>query len=200
MLRGLVRTVSRPSRGHEADAPPQADNGWRARLAGLGGAQADRTLLRLVRAEAAEVLGHEGAQGYEAVLPHQGFLEMGFDSLTAVELRNRLGERTGLRLPATLLFDCPTAAAVTGHLRPQLLDDTVGAPKEQPAAAPDLETQLAQLESTLTTALSHTTEGATIAARLRELAARVAGPAEAPDVSSATAEELFGILDDELRL
>ncbi|MFF2184737.1 SDR family NAD(P)-dependent oxidoreductase [Streptomyces sp. NPDC058155] len=200
VLRGLVRTVSRPSRGHEADAPPSTDNGWRARLAGLSGAEADRTLLRLVRAEAAEVLGHEGAQGYEAVLPHQGFLEMGFDSLTAVELRNRLGERTGLRLPATLLFDCPTAAAVADHLRPRLLDDTPGAPKGQPAAAPDLETQLAQLESTLTTSLSHTTQGATIAARLRELAARVAGPAEAPDVSSATAEELFGILDDELRL
>ncbi|WP_381801885.1 phosphopantetheine-binding protein [Streptomyces niveus] len=174
VLRGLVRTVGRPSRGHETDAPPSADNGRRARLAGLSGAEADRTPLRLVRAEAAEVLGHDGVRGYQAVLPHQGFLEMGFDSLTAVELRNRLGERTGLRPPATLLFDCPTAAEVADSLRPRLLDDTPGAPKEAPPA-PDLETQLAQLEPTLTTTLSHTAEGATIAARLRELAARVAG-------------------------
>lgn len=59
---------------------------------------------------------------------------------------------------------------------------------------------MAQLESAITTAPPHTAEGATIAAPLRGLAARVAGPTEASDVSSATAEELLGIPDDELRL
>ncbi|MEU4245490.1 SDR family NAD(P)-dependent oxidoreductase, partial [Actinoplanes sp. NPDC026619] len=109
LLRNLTRTVA---------TAPAGETGLRQQLAGMSPAEQDRTLEDLVRGLAAAVLGH---QGVESVQSARAFKDVGFDSLTAVELRNRLGRGTGLRLPATLIFDYPTPQALAGYLRAQLV-------------------------------------------------------------------------------
>ncbi|MYQ67521.1 MULTISPECIES: type I polyketide synthase, partial [unclassified Streptomyces] len=116
LLTGLIRT---PVRRTAAGAGSATATGLAARLAGLGETERRETMLDLVRGQIAVVLGHSGAQ---TVNPNRAFQDLGFDSLTAVELRNRLGTATGLRLPATVVFDYPTAELLSGHL----LDSVLG--------------------------------------------------------------------------
>ncbi len=105
LLRGLVRVPARRA---------AADGSLARRLAEAPEAERDAVVLELVRTHVAGVLGHPEV---EAVEPERAFKELGFDSLAAVELRNRLTQVTGLRLPATLLFDHPTPVAVAVYLR-----------------------------------------------------------------------------------
>ncbi|MFJ2709178.1 type I polyketide synthase, partial [Streptomyces sp. NPDC087428] len=106
-----------------------------ARLAGLGTEDRERALLDLVRGHAAAVLGHAGA---EAVPAERGFLDSGFDSLTALELRNRLGEVTGCRLAPTLIFDYPSATELATHLRQTLFGEDTPADDLSAATADEL--------------------------------------------------------------
>ncbi|PPT15954.1 type I polyketide synthase [Streptomyces cinnamoneus] len=129
VLRGLVRA---PAVRRVADAGRGQESGLKERLLATPEADRERLLLDLVRTRAAAVLGHTSQ---DALAPRAGFLDTGFDSLTAVELRNSLGSATGLRLPSTLLFDYPTPLALAQHLREQLFPNAGGAADVDPEEA-----------------------------------------------------------------
>ncbi|MGC4892104.1 SDR family NAD(P)-dependent oxidoreductase, partial [Micromonospora sp. DT227] len=108
----LATLVGRPAGRRLAGA-----GGWADRLARLTDDEARAEVDLLVRGLVAQVLGHAGAG---AVPADRAFQELGFDSLTAVDLRNRVNAATGLRLPSTLVFDYPTPAALAGQVWSEL--------------------------------------------------------------------------------
>ncbi|WP_240509880.1 type I polyketide synthase, partial [Streptomyces malaysiense] len=109
-------------------------------LVGLPEERQRKLLLDLVRGHAATVLGHSKP---EAIDPERPFQELGFDSLTAVELRNRLTTASGLRLPATLVFDHPTIAALADYLRGELTGSVDAAAAVSAAAGSHLDEPVA---------------------------------------------------------
>ena len=116
VLRGLVRSPASRCGGTGQSAV--LPGGW---LGWMPAGQRE-LLLEVVRAQAASVLGHGSPSAVEA---DRAFRDVGFDSLTAVELRNRLAALTGLKLPATLAFDYPTPAVLASHLLGQLRPDSI---------------------------------------------------------------------------
>ncbi|MFE9423307.1 type I polyketide synthase [Kitasatospora sp. NPDC006697] len=168
---------------------------WIAKLAPLSDpAERLELLLDLVRREAAVVLGHSGHAGVAA---DRAFRELGLSSLTAVELRNRIGAATGLELPATLVFDHPTPGAIAEHLAGQLPAGDGGS--TDPVGAP---AALAALERALAAPGAEDPDRTEVLARLRALVDRWdtgapagADPSEELDLETATDEELFALMD-----
>ncbi|WP_425587176.1 type I polyketide synthase, partial [Streptomyces violaceusniger] len=135
LMSGLVRVPARRTAEGSAGTGALAQ-----RLARLNAVEQLETVLELVRTQVAAVLGYATA---DSVDPDRAFRDLGFDSLTAVELRNRMNAVTGLRLPATLVFDYPTSHVLAEHLRDELAGthaqsglpvSTVGALDDEPIA------------------------------------------------------------------
>ncbi len=131
--------LARAEPGDAAGAPGTSPE-LRQRLAGLSEPERERALLELVRSHAAAVLGHGDTKTITVDKPFRGF---GFDSLTAVELRNRLSAATGLKLPATLVFDQPTPGALVGHLLARIEPESAGTTLPTMAALDRLDAALA---------------------------------------------------------
>ncbi|MGK4578841.1 type I polyketide synthase [Kitasatospora sp. HPMI-4] len=191
--------VRRTTVAAEAAAPAATDaSDLRQRLARMAEPEREQTVLDLVRAHAAAALGHATV---DEVGASRAFKELGLDSLTALELRNRLGAATGLRLPATLVFDFPTPAELAARLRADLLPDDGG---PGGASLADLD----RLEAALSTVAEDEDTRADVAARLQALLARWSGTpreaaaeAEVTDkLQSASADEVFAFIDQELGL
>ncbi|MEV5989696.1 SDR family NAD(P)-dependent oxidoreductase, partial [Streptomyces sp. NPDC052051] len=189
---GLVRV---PVQQSTQRAARDADEQLAGRLSALPVEERRAAVLDLVRSRAASVLGHRDAS---AVDPEQGLLDLGFDSLMAVEFRNQLGALTGLRLPTTLVFDHPSAAAVAERLTALLAPETEDAP---PALA-----ELDRLESLLTSLPADEEERARIGDRLQSLLWKwrelqgSTDSTDADDLDDITDDEMFEALDKELGL
>ncbi|MDQ1293937.1 MAG: hypothetical protein QG608_1820, partial [Actinomycetota bacterium] len=111
VFRGLVRSPVR--RAAQGAAPTGGAVDLRTRLAGMSAPEREDLLLELVRDNAAEILGHRSS---EALDTERDFLELGFDSLATMELRNRMNKELDLRLSATAVFDHSTAKTLSLHL------------------------------------------------------------------------------------
>ncbi|WEB46116.1 acyltransferase domain-containing protein [Streptomyces yunnanensis] len=176
------------------------------RLSGLSPQEQEQLTLHLIRTEVASVLGYRDSA---AIDPDRAFQELGFDSLLAVELRNRLNAMAGVPLPATVIFEHPTPAALAGALLARVVPES--------SARPPLIAGLEQLEASLTDltagswdelGLDHSAISVrlqTLLAKVREAADAADGPARATGaagaagaIESATAEEIFALIDSEL--
>nr|AWW87423.1 type I polyketide synthase [Streptomyces sp.] len=175
-----------------------ADRSVLDELSNLASADQQRKLVALVCTEAANVLGHAGT---EQVKPNRPFRDIGFDSLTAVELRNALGSATGVRLPATLIFDYPTPAALAGRLHEDLFAGAAHLAVPQGGSG-TLASELDRLEARLATADIEDNERADIATRLQRILAdwSVQSPPSddasiAETLEAATSDEVFDFID-----
>ncbi|MDR6593153.1 acyl transferase domain-containing protein/D-arabinose 1-dehydrogenase-like Zn-dependent alcohol dehydrogenase/acyl carrier protein [Saccharothrix longispora] len=194
LLSGLVTGAARRSAATEAaDAGSFVD-----RLAGLTAGERRRALVRFVREQVAAVLGHRSPDAVEA---DRGFTDLGFDSLTVVELRNRVNGATGLRLAATTVFDHPTPTALAAHLLSLLEPGFESVPDAHLA-------DLAALEAAVSGGLPEAARDE-VAGRLRALLDLLGGGGDVPVpaggagfvdvIDDASDDEIFEFIDRELR-
>jgi acyl carrier protein len=193
LLRGLVRPRARRS----APAAP-APGAVTSALTAASPADRPGLLLDVISRHAAAVLGHDGGTTLE---PQRRFSDLGFDSLMAVEFRNRLSADLGRRMAAGMLFDYPTPAELVDHLLPTLVGD-------EPTGAAALLADLDRLEQALgETTVDDERIHRQIAGRLEVLRAKWstdrddAQPGEDGfDLGAASDDDMFKLLDDELGL
>jgi acyl carrier protein len=168
-----------------------ADVSLARRLTTMPKSERESVVLELVRAQVAHVLGHLTP---ETIDTQQSFKALGFDSLTAVELRNRLNAATGLRLPTTLIFDYPTTSAVAWYLLREAAEEKAVAPGDA---------ELDLLEGVLPSIAPDSGDRARITARLQAILSRLdhpqpgdGGVGVAEKIDLASDDELFQYLDE----
>jgi acyl transferase domain-containing protein/acyl carrier protein len=188
------QALAAASAASDGQPDPGAGTALSQRLAALPEAERDRVLVNVIRAEAAAVLGHASAEGVAA---GRAFRDLGFDSLTAIELRDRLTAVTGLRLPATLVFDYPTPDVLTGFLRAEGLGGQ--------AAPIALTEEIDRLESLLSAAAPDEAARELVTGRLQGLLAKWGAPGAqqeshsvARKIESASDDEIFTFIHEEL--
>nr|WP_217189777.1 type I polyketide synthase [Streptomyces buecherae] len=197
----LRRLVAAPARRVAAAGAGPAAGGARAlveRLTAVPEAERGRLLLGLVREQTALVLSYASSGDVGA---DQAFKQLGVDSLTAVELRNRLSAATGLRLPATLVFDHPTPAALAGQLRTELAE-ALGEPATVGEGAEAGEADDAEIRRLLATVAPDRLRAAGLLGALLELAepaprvdgsAAGADPGDLESIDAMDADDLIGL-------
>ncbi|AGP60412.1 hypothetical protein M271_45225 [Streptomyces rapamycinicus NRRL 5491] len=174
-------------------APMEPVEALATRLRGMSRIERERAVLELVRAQVAAVLGHAKPASVD---PSRTFQEVGFDSLTAVELRNRLATSTGVPFPASVIFDYPTPAALADHVRARFVPDKDG--DEDESAATSVLDELTRLEAVLSDLSPSDVAGAEVAAKIKSLLSHWGAATNSDiDMDSATDEEMFDLLGKE---
>ncbi|MEU4933076.1 SDR family NAD(P)-dependent oxidoreductase, partial [Streptomyces yokosukanensis] len=191
-VRRLAQSATAAADAGTEGSPAEA---LRRRLSAMPQAEQAVVVLELVRSHAATALGHPTT---DEVGAGRAFKELGFDSLIALELRNRLNAATGLKLPATLVFDHPTPAVLADFLRAEIVQDG------STGAAPGI-AELEKLESALSVLDPDGETRADIASRLQALLTKWGEPqaqssdgAVAEKLQEATPDELFDFIENEL--
>ncbi|WP_297593968.1 type I polyketide synthase [Mycobacterium sp.] len=201
----LSQLAARPARRVLEHTDMVSLTGLRARLDGLSPEQRQAELVELVCGNAATVLGHTSAD----VNADDAFGDLGFDSLTAVELRNRLKIATGLTLSPTLIFDHPTPVALAEHLGTELAANVSTAAATPPDRTARFNDIARELQALLSQPDLSPDDRAQLVARLEGLLSTPAGPSPIvlpdhpedafdDDLATATESQLFAILDDEV--
>ncbi len=199
LLRDLA---ARPTRRVVADTDViMASTGLRARLEGMTAEQRQRELVDLVCDNAATVLGHSAAD----VDGEKPFQDLGFDSLSAVELRNRLKAATGLTLSPTAIFDHPTPSALAEHIDSELASSPASSTNSQPDPMARFNDVARELQALLDRPGWKPEDRARLSARLEAMLTSVAEPLETAcaddsfddDISTATESQLFALLEED---
>jgi acyl transferase domain-containing protein/acyl carrier protein len=187
LLRGLAPASARHSHSRAGSLV--------RRLRNLDGSERAAVTLDVVCSEVASLLGHASAA---AVDPHRAFRELGFDSLTALELRNKLNVITGLRLPATLVFNYPTCATLADYLLERM-------PQDAMVDANPVQGELGRLEEAVASSALEEGERTAVQARLQALIVQLGDRSSseedlsvAQQIESATAEEMIDLIDKQM--
>ncbi|MFC8722530.1 phosphopantetheine-binding protein, partial [Kitasatospora sp. NPDC057198] len=201
LLSGLVRPT-RTRRSSVAEHGTEGGQALAARLAPLSADERLDAVRELVLSQAALVLGMAGPGSLHA---ERSFRDVGFESLTAVELRNRLNGATGLRLPATAVFDYPSPSALADFVVRELFGTVA-----EESAALSAYSGLDRLEASLTDLLGDESARARVTARLKDILSALSdagAPGEGDDdasvadrIQSASDDDMFDFIDNQLGL